>query len=61
MSTRLVWALVVATLLVVAGQAFATREVVSLHREVATRRFDERLTELVRRSSDMDSGITRIK
>jgi PAS domain S-box-containing protein len=26
---------------------------VSLHREVATRRFDERLTELVRRSSDM--------
>jgi len=52
-SPWLVWALVVATLLVVAGQAFATREVVSLHREVATRRFDERLTELVRRSSDM--------
>jgi diguanylate cyclase (GGDEF)-like protein/PAS domain S-box-containing protein len=52
-SPWLVWALVVATLLVVAGQAFATREVVGLHREVATRRFDERLTELVRRSSDM--------
>jgi len=52
-SPWLVWVLVVATLLVVAGQAFATREVVSLHREVATRRFDERLTELVRRSSDM--------
>ena len=45
--------LVAATLLVVAGQALATREVVGLHREVATRRFDERLTELVRRSSDM--------
>jgi len=44
---------VVATLLVVASQAFATREVVGLNREVATRRFDERLTELVRRSSDM--------
>jgi hypothetical protein len=52
-SPWLIWALVIATLLVVAGQAFATREVVSLHREVATRRFDERLTELVRRSSDM--------
>ncbi len=52
-SPLLVWVLVAATLLVVAGQAFATREVVSLHREVATRRFDERLTELVRRSSDM--------
>jgi diguanylate cyclase (GGDEF)-like protein/PAS domain S-box-containing protein len=52
-SPWLVWVLVVATLLVVAGQAFATREVVHLHREVATRRFDERLTELVRRSSDM--------
>jgi diguanylate cyclase (GGDEF)-like protein/PAS domain S-box-containing protein len=38
---------------VIASQALATREVVSLHREVATRRFDERLTELVRRSSDM--------
>lgn len=42
-----------ATILVVVSQALATREVVSLHREVATRRFDERLTELVRRSSDM--------
>jgi len=52
-SPWLVWVLVAATLLVVAGQALATREVVSLHREVATRRFDERLTELVRRSSDM--------
>src|SRR6185436_20775761 len=52
-SPWLVWVLVVATLLVVAGQAFATREIVGLHREVATRRFDERLTELVRRSSDM--------
>ena len=52
-SPLLVWVLVAATLLVVAGQAFSTREVVSLHREVATRRFDERLTELVRRSSDM--------
>ncbi len=49
----LVGVLVSATLLVIAGQAFATREVVGLHREVATRRFDERLTELVRRSSDM--------
>jgi diguanylate cyclase (GGDEF)-like protein/PAS domain S-box-containing protein len=42
-----------ATVLVVVSQALATREVVGLHREVATRRFDERLTELVRRSSDM--------
>ena len=42
-----------ATLLVIAGQAFATREMTALHREVATRRFDERLTELVRRSSDI--------
>jgi diguanylate cyclase (GGDEF)-like protein/PAS domain S-box-containing protein len=42
-----------ATALVVVGQALATREVVGLHREIATRRFDERLTELVRRSSDM--------
>ena len=53
-----------ATLLVVASQALATREVVALHREVATRRFDERLTELVRRSSDMiaicdENGIIR--
>ncbi len=45
--------MVVATVLVIASQALATREVVGLHREVATRRFDERLTELVRRSSDM--------
>jgi diguanylate cyclase (GGDEF)-like protein/PAS domain S-box-containing protein len=52
-SPLLVSVLVAATLLVVAGQAFATREVIGLHREVATRRFDERLTELVRRSSDM--------
>ncbi|MEO8020043.1 MAG: EAL domain-containing protein [Pseudomonadota bacterium] len=52
-SPLLVWVLVAATLLVVAGQAFATREAIGLHREVATRRFDERLTELVRRSSDM--------
>ncbi|HYJ41101.1 MAG TPA: EAL domain-containing protein [Steroidobacteraceae bacterium] len=52
-SPLLIWVLVAATLLVVAGQAFSTREVVSLNREVATRRFDERLTELVRRSSDM--------
>jgi diguanylate cyclase (GGDEF)-like protein/PAS domain S-box-containing protein len=43
----------VATVLVVVSQALATREVVGLHREIATRRFDERLTELVRRSSDM--------
>ncbi|HEY6124600.1 MAG TPA: PAS domain-containing protein, partial [Steroidobacteraceae bacterium] len=52
-SPVLIWVMIAATLLVLAGQAFATREVVSLHREVATRRFDERLTELVRRSSDM--------
>ncbi len=52
-SPLLVGVLVVATLLVVAAQAFSTREVVNLHREVASRRFDERLTELVRRSSDM--------
>jgi diguanylate cyclase (GGDEF)-like protein/PAS domain S-box-containing protein len=63
-SPLLIGVLVVATLLVVAGQAFSTREVVSLHREVATRRFDERLTELVRRSSDMiaicdDDGVIR--
>lgn len=49
----LVFVMLAATLLVVASQAFATRELVVLHREVATRRFDERLTELVRRSSDM--------
>ncbi len=52
-SPLLIWVLVVATLLVVAGQAFSTRERIGLHREIASRRFDERLTELVRRSSDM--------
>ena len=52
-SPLLIAVMVVATILVIAGQALATREVVGLHREVATRRFDERLTELVRRSSDM--------
>ena len=52
-SPVLIFVMVGATLLVVASQAFATREVATLHREVATRRFDERLTELVRRSSDM--------
>jgi diguanylate cyclase (GGDEF)-like protein/PAS domain S-box-containing protein len=52
-SPLLIWVLVAAALLVVAGQAFATREMIGLHREVASRRFDERLTELVRRSSDM--------
>jgi diguanylate cyclase (GGDEF)-like protein/PAS domain S-box-containing protein len=52
-SPVLIVVLVGATLLVIAGQAFATREMMSLQREVATRRFDERLTELVRRSSDM--------
>jgi diguanylate cyclase (GGDEF)-like protein/PAS domain S-box-containing protein len=49
----LVLVLLAATVLVIASQAIATRQVVSLHREVTTRRFDERLTELVRRSSDM--------
>jgi diguanylate cyclase (GGDEF)-like protein/PAS domain S-box-containing protein len=49
----LIAVMIIATLLVIASQAIATREVVTLHREVATRRFDERLTELVRRSSDM--------
>jgi diguanylate cyclase (GGDEF)-like protein/PAS domain S-box-containing protein len=52
-SPLLLIVLVGAALLVVASQALATREVVALHREVASRRFDERLTELVRRSSDM--------
>jgi diguanylate cyclase (GGDEF)-like protein/PAS domain S-box-containing protein len=52
-SPVLVGVILVATALVVFSQALATREVVGLHREVATRRFDERLTELVRRSSDM--------
>jgi diguanylate cyclase (GGDEF)-like protein/PAS domain S-box-containing protein len=63
-SPLLIIVLVGAGLLVMAGQAFATREMVALHREVATRRFDERLTELVRRSSDMiaicdDMGVIR--
>jgi len=52
-SPLLIMVIVISTLLVIASQAIATREVVGLHREVATRRFDERLTELVRRSSDM--------
>ncbi|HEX6638555.1 MAG TPA: EAL domain-containing protein [Steroidobacteraceae bacterium] len=52
-SPVLVIVVLFATALVVVSQALATREVVGLHREVATRRFDERLTELVRRSSDM--------
>jgi diguanylate cyclase (GGDEF)-like protein/PAS domain S-box-containing protein len=52
-SPVLIIVMLVSTVLVIAGQALATREVVGLHREVATRRFDERLTELVRRSSDM--------
>ena len=52
-SPLLIAVMVIATILVIASQALATREVVGLHREVATRRFDERLTELVRRSSDM--------
>jgi diguanylate cyclase (GGDEF)-like protein/PAS domain S-box-containing protein len=52
-SPLLLTVVLIATALVVVSQALATREVVGLHREVATRRFDERLTELVRRSSDM--------
>jgi diguanylate cyclase (GGDEF)-like protein/PAS domain S-box-containing protein len=52
-SPLLIGVLVVSTLLVLASQALATREAIRLHREIATRRFDERLTELVRRSSDM--------
>jgi diguanylate cyclase (GGDEF)-like protein/PAS domain S-box-containing protein len=52
-SPLLMIVVLIATVLVVVSQALATREVVGLHREVATRRFDERLTELVRRSSDM--------
>ncbi len=63
-SPLLVAVLVSAGLLVIVGQIFATRETAGLHREVATRRFDERLTELVRRSSDMiaicdDMGVIR--
>jgi diguanylate cyclase (GGDEF)-like protein/PAS domain S-box-containing protein len=52
-SPLLVLVVLVATALVVVSQALATRELAALQREVATRRFDERLTELVRRSSDM--------
>jgi diguanylate cyclase (GGDEF)-like protein/PAS domain S-box-containing protein len=52
-SPVLIAVMLVATVLVIASQALATRETIGLHREVATRRFDERLTELVRRSSDM--------
>jgi diguanylate cyclase (GGDEF)-like protein/PAS domain S-box-containing protein len=52
-SPLLIGVMLVSTVLVILGQGLATREVVGLHREVATRRFDERLTELVRRSSDM--------
>jgi diguanylate cyclase (GGDEF)-like protein/PAS domain S-box-containing protein len=52
-SPLLIFVILSATTLVLVGQALATREVVNLQREVATRRFDERLTELVRRSSDM--------
>jgi diguanylate cyclase (GGDEF)-like protein/PAS domain S-box-containing protein len=52
-SPLLMLVVALATVLVVVSQALATREVVGLHREVASRRFDERLTELVRRSSDM--------
>jgi diguanylate cyclase (GGDEF)-like protein/PAS domain S-box-containing protein len=52
-SPLLIMVMLIATVLVIASQALATREVAGLHREVAKRRFDERLTELVRRSSDM--------
>ncbi len=52
-SPLLIAVILVSTILVIASQAIATREVVELQREVATSRFDERLTELVRRSSDM--------
>ncbi len=52
-SPVLIGVVLVATLLVVVSQALGTREVIGLHREVTKRRFDERLTELVRRSSDM--------
>jgi diguanylate cyclase (GGDEF)-like protein/PAS domain S-box-containing protein len=52
-SPVLIGVVLVATLLVVVSQALGTREVTTLHREVTKRRFDERLTELVRRSSDM--------
>ena len=52
-SPLLIFVVLFATVLVMVGQALATREVITLQRELATRRFDERLTELVRRSSDM--------
>jgi diguanylate cyclase (GGDEF)-like protein/PAS domain S-box-containing protein len=52
-SPLLIVVVLFATTLVIVGQALATREVVDLQRELVTRRFDERLTELVRRSSDM--------
>jgi diguanylate cyclase (GGDEF)-like protein/PAS domain S-box-containing protein len=52
-SPLLIAVILLATALVVVSQALGTHEVIGLHREVATRRFDERLTELVRRSSDM--------
>jgi diguanylate cyclase (GGDEF)-like protein/PAS domain S-box-containing protein len=52
-SPLLIGVILLSTALVVVSQALGTREVIGLHREVATRRFDERLTELVRRSSDM--------
>jgi diguanylate cyclase (GGDEF)-like protein/PAS domain S-box-containing protein len=52
-SPLLISVILLATVLVVVSQALGTHEVIGLHREVATRRFDERLTELVRRSSDM--------
>ena len=52
-SPLLIIVIATASVLVIISQAMATREVVGLHREVAMRRFDERLTELVRRSSDM--------
>ena len=52
-SPLLITVIVVSTILVVVSQAIATREGVELQRQVATSRFDERLTELVRRSSDM--------
>jgi diguanylate cyclase (GGDEF)-like protein/PAS domain S-box-containing protein len=52
-SPLLIAVILLATALVVVSQALGTHEVIGLHREVASRRFDERLTELVRRSSDM--------
>jgi diguanylate cyclase (GGDEF)-like protein/PAS domain S-box-containing protein len=52
-SPLLIAVITMSAVLLISSQALATREVIGLHREVATRRFDERLTELVRRSSDM--------